>query len=61
MSRLTGFALASGQTLKSSGTIVGDLSVGAGSILSPGNSPGIVTHAGNQALDRWRNAVVGNQ
>jgi autotransporter-associated beta strand protein len=35
-----GFALASGQTLSGTGSVVGGTTVGAGATLSPGNSPG---------------------
>ena len=43
------WTLASGQTLKGSGTVMGDMAVGNGSTLSPGDSPGTLTQdPGNQ-------------
>ncbi len=39
--------LASGQTLKGSGTVSGNLTIGTGSVLSPGNSPGKLTSVGD--------------
>jgi fibronectin-binding autotransporter adhesin len=42
-----GFSLASGQTLKGGGTVVGALTVGSSSTLSPGNSPGTIFNTGN--------------
>jgi len=38
-----GFALANGQTLSGTGSVVGGTTVGNGAILSPGNSPGTQT------------------
>ena len=38
-----GFALASGQTLKGTGTIAGPVTVSSNAALMPGNSPGILT------------------
>lgn len=35
-----GYTLADGQTIRGTGTVVGSLTIGAGSTLSPGNSPG---------------------
>ena len=43
-----GFALATGQTVKGSGTILGDMTVAAGSTVSPGMSPGTLIHTGNE-------------
>ena len=42
------FALASGQTIKGSGQILGALTVGSGSILAPGASPGTLIQTGAQ-------------
>ena len=42
--------LASGQTLKGSGTVLGGLNVNSGSFLSPGNSPGTLS-SGNTAYN----------
>ncbi len=42
-----GIVLASGQTLKGAGTLTGNLSVGTGSVLAPGNSPGTLSQIGN--------------
>jgi autotransporter-associated beta strand protein len=42
-----GFTLADGQTLSGTGSIVGDMVLGNGSFLSPGNSPGILAVTGN--------------
>jgi len=41
------YALASGQTLKGTGTVLGAITVAAGSAISPGNSPGIL-HTADQ-------------
>jgi autotransporter-associated beta strand protein len=41
-----GFALASGQTLEGSGTVIGGVNVASGSTLSPGNSPGTLSDSG---------------
>ena len=41
------YSVASGQTLKGGGTVVGNISVGTGAILAPGNSPGTLTVNGN--------------
>ena len=38
-----GFALASGQTLSGAGTVLGDMTIASGSVLSPGNSPGTLS------------------
>ena len=35
-----GFALASGQTLSGAGTVLGDMTISLGGVISPGNSPG---------------------
>jgi len=45
-----GFTLASVQTLKGTGTVVGNLTTGSGSTLSPGNSPGTLSVTGNVTL-----------
>jgi autotransporter-associated beta strand protein len=42
-----GFTLASGQMLQGIGTVTGNSTVGAGSFLSPGNSPGTTPFVGN--------------
>lgn len=42
------FALASGQTIKGSGQVLGALTVGVGSILAPGSSPGTLAQTGTQ-------------
>ena len=42
------FALASGQTIKGSGQVLGALTVGSGSILAPGLSPGTLPQTGVQ-------------
>ncbi len=49
VSGVSGFSLASGQTLRGSGQIVGAVSVGAGT-LAIGNSPGTMTFANDLAL-----------
>ena len=46
-----GITLASGQTLKGSGTVTGGLTVGTGSFINPGNSPGTLTDVGNVTYD----------
>ncbi|NCF13390.1 MAG: PEP-CTERM sorting domain-containing protein, partial [Verrucomicrobiaceae bacterium] len=38
-----GLELANGQTISGSGTVSGDMTIGSGSVLSPGNSPGTMT------------------
>jgi len=43
-----GYALASGQTLKGTGTVLGALTVASGSTISPGNSPGMLSQTGDQ-------------
>ncbi|MCE9556019.1 MAG: autotransporter-associated beta strand repeat-containing protein [Planctomycetes bacterium] len=43
--------LASGQTLKGTGTVVGNLTVGSGSTIAPGNSPGTLAQLGNEVWD----------
>jgi uncharacterized repeat protein (TIGR02543 family) len=43
----TDLILASGQRLEGEGTVVGNLTVANGSLISPGTSPGILTHTGN--------------
>lgn len=43
VSGVTGFALASGQTLKGNGTVIGAMTIGNGMTLSPGQSPGTMT------------------
>ncbi|MBC8039298.1 MAG: autotransporter-associated beta strand repeat-containing protein [Opitutaceae bacterium] len=45
------FTLASGQTLSGSGSIVGQLTVGSGAHLAPGNSPGTITFTGGLTLE----------
>jgi autotransporter-associated beta strand protein len=53
-SAITNYALASGQTLRGSGTLVTDasgLTIGANSTLSPGNSPGTL----NTGSQTWNN------
>lgn len=45
-----GFTLASSQTLQGTGTVVGNLTTGSGSVLSPGNSPGTLNVTGNLTL-----------
>jgi len=42
-----GLALAAGQTISGSGTVSGDLTIGNGAVLSPGNSPGTLTEIGD--------------
>jgi len=44
----SGFELAGGQKLSGSGTVVGDMTIGSGSVLSPGNSPGTLSQTGGQ-------------
>jgi autotransporter-associated beta strand protein len=44
------FRLASGQTMKGSGTVAGNIAIGPGSFLSPGNSPGIEYFSGYTEL-----------
>jgi len=48
--RGSGLALGSGQELKGKGRIQGDVTLGAGSKFSPGNSPGVITVAGTAVL-----------
>ena len=43
--------LASGQTLRGTGTVVGNLTVGLGSTIAPGNSPGTMNHNGDETWD----------
>lgn len=43
--------VANGATLSGSGTFLGNLSLGAGGIFAPGNSPGTLTIGGNLLLD----------
>jgi fibronectin-binding autotransporter adhesin len=43
-----GLELAAGQTISGSGTVVGDMTIGSGSVLSPGNSPGTLSQTGDQ-------------
>ncbi|MCE9555112.1 MAG: autotransporter-associated beta strand repeat-containing protein [Planctomycetes bacterium] len=43
--------LAGGQTLKGTGTVLGNLTVAAGSKLSPGSSPGTINQVGIQTWD----------
>jgi len=43
-----GFSVASGQTLKGTGTVVGATTIASGGTLAPGNSPGVMTF--NDAL-----------
>jgi autotransporter-associated beta strand protein len=45
-----GFNLASGQTLKGNGTVTGNVTLGSGSRLSPGETAGTLTFAGNLDL-----------
>jgi autotransporter-associated beta strand protein len=42
------YALATGQTLAGAGDVVGDFAVTAGSVLSPGASPGTLSHTGDE-------------
>ena len=42
-----GLVLAAGQTISGSGTVSGDLTIGNGAVLSPGNSPGTLTEIGD--------------
>ena len=42
------YTLAGGQTLTGSGGVVGALTIGDGSIVSPGSSPGTLTHTGDE-------------
>ena len=44
----SGFELAGSQTISGSGTVVGDMTIGSGSVLSPGNSPGTLSQTGDQ-------------
>ncbi len=46
-----GFQLASGQTLKNTGTFIGNLTALSGSTFAPGNSPGIATQSDNLTLN----------
>jgi len=43
-----GYSLASGQTLKGTGTVSGAMTIASGATLSPGNSPGTLLQTGNQ-------------
>ncbi len=45
------FAVGNGQMLTGSGSVVGDLTMGSGSTLSPGSSPGALTIEGDLTLD----------
>jgi hypothetical protein len=47
--------LASGQTLTGTGTVTGNLTVGSGSTIAPGASPGTINNNGNEIWD-----VAGN-
>jgi autotransporter-associated beta strand protein len=47
----SGFVVGSDQTLRGSGTIVGDTTIGSGGVLSPGNSTGTLTFNDNLTLD----------
>ena len=49
VSAVTGgtYDVPSGQTIKGGGTVVGNISLGSGAILAPGNSPGTLTETGN--------------
>lgn len=47
----TDLILANGQTLKGTGTVVGNLTVGPGSTIAPGNSPGTLVHIGDETWD----------
>jgi len=44
----TDLVLASGQTLQGSGTVTGNLTVGSGAVISPGNSPGTMSNNGSE-------------
>jgi autotransporter-associated beta strand protein len=46
-----GLVLGGSQTLKGKGTIVGNVRLGAGANLAPGNSPGVITVAGTLVSD----------
>lgn len=50
VSAVSGFTLASGQSLKGSGTVVGALTVGSGATLAIGNSPGTMTFSNGLSL-----------
>jgi autotransporter-associated beta strand protein len=43
VSNLAGYTIQNGQTLEGIGTISGDITIGSGATLSPGNSPGLLT------------------
>ncbi|MCE5303405.1 MAG: autotransporter-associated beta strand repeat-containing protein [Planctomycetaceae bacterium] len=45
-----GFSLASGQTLKGNGSVVGDVTIASGATLAPGNSIGALTFDSNVTL-----------
>lgn len=45
-----GFTVATGQTLKGAGSVNGNVALGLGSFLSPGESPGVLTVTGNLNL-----------
>ena len=48
VSAVTGFAIGAAQTLKGSGTVVGNTTING--TLAPGNSPGLLTFSNNLAL-----------
>lgn len=45
-----GYTVGSGQTIKGTGTYSGNVIVGSGGTLAPGNSPGVVTFSGDLTL-----------
>jgi len=52
VSGVVGYTLANGQTIKGSGTVEGDLTIGDGSVIAPGNSPETLHQIGTQT---WAN------
>jgi autotransporter-associated beta strand protein len=49
-----GFTLASGQTIKGTGTVAGGMTLGTGSVLAPGNSPGTL----NTGAQTWNDGTT---
>jgi autotransporter-associated beta strand protein len=43
-----GFQVSSGQTLAGHGTVVGNVTIGTGATITPGNSPDVLSQTGNQ-------------
>ncbi len=54
----TRFSLASGQTLKGTGTIVGTIGVTGGATLAPGDSPGLLSLQGNYVQGATGNLAI---